>query len=138
MKLRRSGHILIISSLAAYMPYPGLVFYSATKRFLLGFARALRTEMIDYNVNVSCVLPGAVSTQLYTLSESRRKLALRSGIMMPAGKLARKAVNAMLNRRARLVPGTINRISLVLLPLIPHRIIRWLLRHARLLPADKG
>lgn len=137
MKQRRSGHILIISSLAANMPYPGLVFYSATKRFLQSFSRALRTEMIDYNVNVTCVLPGAVSTQLYTLSASDQKKALRSGIMMQPDQLARKAVNALLKRRARLVPGAINRIALVFLRLIPHGLVRLAMRHSRLLPPDK-
>jgi short-subunit dehydrogenase len=37
MKDRRSGNILIISSLAAYMPYPGIAMYNATKLFLKGF-----------------------------------------------------------------------------------------------------
>ncbi len=137
MKQRRCGHILNISSLAAYMPYPGIALYSATKRFLKCFSRALRSEMIEYGVNVSCICPGAVSTQLYSLSDDYHKKALRSGIMMKAEKLARKSVDAMFRRRSWMIPGLFNRISLLFILLVPHGIILLLRRHSKLLPPDK-
>lgn len=138
MKLRRSGHIMYISSLAAYMPYPGIALYSATKSFLKTFSRALRSEMREYGVNVTCVFPGAVSTQLYALSEADHKKALRSGIMMRADKLAKKAVSAMLKRKGRLVPGIFNRISLWMLLMTPHGLIILIRKYSRLLPPDKN
>lgn len=137
MKKRRSGHILNISSLSAFMPYPGIAFYSATKRFLKSFSRSLRTEMIDYNVNVSCVCPGAVSTALYELNDAKRKLAMSTGIMMRAEKLARIAVNAMLSRKSLLIPGLLNRISLLFIYLIPQGIVVLIRRYSKLLPPDK-
>jgi short-subunit dehydrogenase len=137
MKQRRSGHILNISSLAAFMPYPGIAFYSATKSFLKSFSRSLRTEMIDYNVNVTCICPGAVSTQLYELSEAGHKKALRTGIMMPAEKLARSAVNAMLSNKSSWTPGLINRIFLLFTYLVPQGVILLVRRHSKFLPPDK-
>jgi uncharacterized protein len=138
MKQRRSGHILNISSLAAYMPYPGIALYSSTKRFLKSFSRALRTEMIDYGVNVSCICPGAVSTQLYALTDDYHKKALHSGIMMKAETLAHKAVNAMFRRRSWVIPGLFNRISLLFILLVPQGIVLLLRRHSKLLPPDKS
>jgi uncharacterized protein len=136
MKQRRSGHILNISSLATFMPYPGIAFYSATKRFLKSFSRSLRTEMNDYHVNVTCICPGAVSTRLYELGEAEHKRALRTGIMMHADKLAYLAVNAMFRRRSSLIPGFINRVFLVFIYLVPHSLILLIRRRSKFLPPD--
>jgi uncharacterized protein len=137
MKERRSGNILIISSLAAYMPYPGIALYNATKLFLKGFSRALRTEMLDYNVNVTCICPGAVSTNLYTLDEADIKKALKTGIMMQPEKLARKAVKSMIQRKALVIPGFVNRFFLALILFTPHSVISLIRRNSRFLPPDK-
>jgi uncharacterized protein len=137
MKQRRSGHILNISSLAADIPYPGIAFYSSTKRFLKSFSRSLRSEMIAYNVNVTCICPGAVSTHLYELGEAEHKKALRTGIMMRADILAHLAVSAMFHRKSTLTPGFINRIFLFFIYLIPHGLIVLIRRHSKLLPVDK-
>jgi uncharacterized protein len=136
MKQRRSGHILNISSLSAYLPYPGIAFYSATKTFLKSFSRSLRTEMIDYNVNVTCICPGAVSTQLFELNEADHKTALKTGVMMRADNLANIAVKAMFRRKALLVPGFINKIFLLIVALIPNGIIVLFRRYSKLLPPD--
>jgi short-subunit dehydrogenase len=136
MKKRRSGHILNISSLSAYMPYPGIALYSSTKQFLKSFSRSLRTEMIDYNVNVTCICPGAVSTQLYDLSEADRNKAIKLGVMLPADKLARKAVKAMFNCRSLLIPGFINRVFVLVVALVPQSIILLIRRHSRFMPPD--
>lgn len=137
MKKRRSGHILNISSLSAYLPYPGIAFYSSTKRFLKDFSRSLRTEMIDYNVNVTCICPGAVSTSLFELDESKRQKAINSGVMMNAGKLAKKAVNAMFKNKSELVPGFLNQVFILLANFIPYGIIVLIRRYSRFLPPDK-
>jgi short-subunit dehydrogenase len=138
MKRRRNGHILNISSLAAFMPYPGISLYSSTKNFLKSFSRSLRTEMIDYNVNVTCICPGAVSTQLFELSETDHKKAKNWGVMMPAEKLAQLAVGAMFRKKALLVPGFINRFFLIIIYLVPQSLILLIRRYSKFLPPDKN
>jgi uncharacterized protein len=137
MKQKRRGYILNISSLSAYMPYPGIALYSSTKRFLKSFSRSLRTEMLDYNVSVTCILPGAVSTRLYELSEDGHKKALQTGIMMRPEKLAKIAVKAMFRKKSMLVPGLLNRIFLPVIFLIPHGVILFVRRYSKFLPPDK-
>lgn len=136
MKERRYGYILNISSLSAFMPYPGIVLYHATKLFLKGFSRSLRTEMLAYNVNVTCACPGAVSTNLYKLQEKDHKKALRTGIMMNPDQLARKVVRSMFSKRALVVPGFLNRIILFFLFMVPHSVIALIRRLSRFLPPD--
>jgi short-subunit dehydrogenase len=137
MKKRRYGHILNISSLSAFLPYPGIAYYSSTKNFLKSFSRSLRTEMIDYNVNVTCVCPGSVSTRLYDLKDSDRRKALRLGIMMSAEKLASTSVKALFKKKSVIVPGFVNRLTIFIANLVPHSIILLIRRYSKYLPPDK-
>jgi short-subunit dehydrogenase len=54
--------------------------------------------------------------------------------MMPADKLARKAVNALFNRRSVLIPGFMNRVFLLVVALVPQSIILLIRRHSRFMP----
>ena len=83
--LRRStpyiGRILIVSSISAFRPYPGIAIYSASKRYLFDLADALRHELLPWGVTVTCLAPGAVATGLY---ESRVDVnfAKKTGVMV--------------------------------------------------------
>lgn len=134
MKKRRHGYILNMSSLSAWLPYPGIGLYASTKRYLKNFSRALRAELTDYGVQVTVVCPGAVCTNLYDLSDDLKRLAVRLQIMMPPEKLVRKAVRALFRKRAVVVPGLINRIALPIVLLLPVGAVQWLMRKTRLLP----
>lgn len=133
MKKRRQGYILNMSSLSAWMPYPGIGLYASTKRYLKNFSRALRAELSDYHVSVTVVCPGAVCTNLYNLSDRLKKLATRLGIMMLPEKLAEKGIQAMFKRKGMLIPGLINKIALPLIRIIPVNVIYWGLKKGKLL-----
>lgn len=134
MKRCRRGYILNMSSMSAWIPYPGIGVYASSKRYLKNFSRALRSELLDYNVSVTAVCPGAVATNLYNLKDNLKLLAIRLGVMMRPEQLARRGVNAMFRRRAWILPGLVNKIWVPLLLLLPHGLVRWLMRHTGLLP----
>jgi uncharacterized protein len=137
MKTRRHGYILNMSSISADMPYPGITYYSATKRYLKHFSRALRSEMLDYNVSVTCVCPGAVATNLFDREKIDYKKAMRYGLMMKADKVAQAGIRAMFRRRANVTPGLMNRIITFLVRITPAGVILFIKRNTQLLPADK-
>lgn len=64
MKPRGSGHIVNVASVAAKIPFPGGATYAATKSGVFGFSEAIRAELSGSGVEVSCVLPGFVRTDL--------------------------------------------------------------------------
>lgn len=136
MKDRRHGHILNISSISAWMPYPGIALYAGTKQFIKHFSRSLRTEMLDYKVNVTCVCPGAVSTQLYNMDQQGHQRALRAGLMTTPEKLAPLITRKMFQRKALYVPGLINKITLALVTIVPHSIIALIKRHSGHFPME--
>ena len=116
---RGGGYILNVSSISAWMPYPFITVYSATKAFVKVFTKALRTECRGSGVKVATVYFGAVSTSLYDLKDKYRRLALRSGIMISPDKAARRALRMLFAGRSGAVPGVVNGIAIALSPLMP-------------------
>ena len=119
MKRRGSGHILIMSSITAWTPYPTISHYGASKTYLRSFAQSLWYELRDYGVSVTAVFPSAVDTPLYNLDEKPRRWLLRCGVMMTAEDLARKALRAMFRRRRRSIPGLLTKIEYAICAILP-------------------
>jgi NAD(P)-dependent dehydrogenase (short-subunit alcohol dehydrogenase family) len=64
MTLRRSGHIVNIASQAGKAGIPGIATYSATKHAVVGLSEAVKTELRDSGIEISCVMPTVVNTEL--------------------------------------------------------------------------
>lgn len=72
---RKSGHIVINSSLASYVNKPQVTSYSMTKVFLRFFAEMLRLSLKSKNINVTIVNPGYVQTPLIEGYKNSKKTA---------------------------------------------------------------
>mgnify|MGYP002633306476 CR=1 FL=1 len=64
MKSRGSGRIVNIASQAGKAGLPGGATYCATKFAVVGLCDAVRNELYGTGVGVTCVMPGAVATEL--------------------------------------------------------------------------
>jgi short-subunit dehydrogenase len=125
---RQKGFILNVSSITAVMPYPGISLYGPTKAFLRNFTRALRTEMKLYGINVTCLIPGAVDTALYDAGNFNLPLLMKLGIMKKPGAVANAGVRALFKNRAECTPGLLNKLVVLLLPILPHFVISIIYR----------
>lgn len=61
---RDSGHIVNIASQAGKTGVPGIATYSATKHAVVGLSESVRGELRGRNVEISCVMPTVVNTEL--------------------------------------------------------------------------
>ncbi len=120
---RNRGYILNISSLAAEFHYPFISLYAATKAFTKVFTRALRTELKGSGVVASSIYFGAVSTPLYNLSDSLRKLAINLGVMITPQKASKIALKMLFKGRSGKTPGLINKIALLVAKVLPHPVV---------------
>jgi short-subunit dehydrogenase len=134
MRARGRGHILIVSSISAWRDFPGISYYGSSKKYLRGFARALRSELGVYGVNVTCLAPGATATALYDPAVVNVDLARRLGVMMDADRVAAAGVRAMLAGRAECTPGLLNRAMAVLAAATPQPVVDLVRRRAPWLP----
>jgi short-subunit dehydrogenase len=134
MRARGRGHILIVSSISAWRDFPGIGYYGASKKYLRGFARSLRSELGMYGVNVTCLAPGPTATNLYDSTTVPVARAQRLGIMMDAQKVAEAGLRGLFSRRAEVVPGLLARTMSWLSVLVPQWVIDLLRRRAPWLP----
>ncbi len=61
---RRSGHIVVTTSVAGVMPAPWRTAYCGAKHALHGFFEALRLEIWRENIRITMVCPGPVRTRV--------------------------------------------------------------------------
>ena len=61
---QRAAHLVNISSVFGLIGFPGQSAYNASKFAVRGFTEALRHELADSHVKVSCVHPGGIRTNI--------------------------------------------------------------------------
>ena len=131
MKERGCGYILNISSLAAWMSWPGIGMYGNTKRFVRGYSRELRIECQKTGVSVTNAYFGAVDTPLVPLKPSLRKLARALTVMISPEKAVRRALRATFCRCRGTMPGLLNKLFFPIIVILPDFLLGWIYRMAK-------
>ena len=131
MKERGRGYILNISSLAAWMIWPGIGMYGCTKRFVRDYSRELRIECQKTGVSVTNAYFGAVDTPLVPLKDSLRKLARFLTVMIGPEKAVDRALRATFRRRKGTMPGLLNKLFWPAIVILPDCLLGWIYRKAK-------
>ena len=131
MKERKCGYILNISSLAAWMNWPGIGMYGSTKRFVRDYSRELRIECQRTGVSVTNAYFGAVDTPLIGIKPSLKKLARALTVMISPEKAVRRALRATFWRCRGTMPGLLNKIFLPIIIILPDCLLGWIYRMAK-------
>jgi NADP-dependent 3-hydroxy acid dehydrogenase YdfG len=98
MKQQKAGHILNVSSVAAYTITPTTAVYSATKQAVRALSEGLRQEVKPYNIRTTVISPGAIATELPNgVSEPEIAEAVRAfyEIALPAESFAQAVAFAI-------------------------------------------
>ena len=101
---RRSGRIMIVSSLSATTPTPYEAVYGPTKAFDFMFAEALREEMKKYNIVVTALLPGATDSDFHKNAGMGNSVIGR-GHKNDKVEVARQGFEALMNDVDHVVGG---------------------------------
>lgn len=123
-KPRRKGYILNMSSMSAWMAYPGIQTYNATKAFIYNFSKSVWYELYPQGVNITVMTPGAVDTALFGLAPNLRKLAVNLTVSIPPEKLVKRALKRMFQGKKADMPGVLNHLSTPLLKHTPDFLVR--------------
>ncbi len=116
---RKRGKILNVASTAAFFSGPGMATYYASKAFVLSFSEALATEVEGSGVSVTCLCPGATTSEFQQragMSQSK----LMDAAMMSSAQVARAGYKATLRGQRLVIPGAMNAF-LALLPRVLSR-----------------
>lgn len=118
MRSRGAGRILITGSIAGYMPGTFQAVYSATKAFLDSFAIALRHEIQETGVTVTCLMPGATETNFFRRAGMTDTKVGQSEKDDPA-EVARIGFKAMMDGDEAVVTGWQNKMQAALASVLP-------------------
>ena len=131
MKERKCGYILNISSLAAWMSWPGIGMYGNTKRFVRNYSRELRIECQKTGVSVTNAYFGAVDTPLIPIRPSLKRLARALTVMISPEKAVRRALWATFHRCRGTMPGLLNKLFFPFIVILPDCLLGWVYRMAK-------
>ncbi|WP_011582991.1 MULTISPECIES: SDR family NAD(P)-dependent oxidoreductase [Chelativorans] len=118
MRLRNRGRILFTGSIAGFMPGSYQAVYNATKAFVDSFSWALRNELKDTDITVTCLMPGPTDTEFFERAEMTDTKVGSEKKMNPA-KVARIGFEAMMKGEAGVVAGFSNKIQAAMAHLMP-------------------
>ncbi len=118
MRDRGRGRILITGSIAGYMPGTYQAIYNGTKAFLDSFTVALRHELKDTGITVTCLIPGPTETEFFA----------RAGLMdtkvgtekkQPADEVAKVGFDAMMKGDGDAIAGLKNKFQAAMAHVMP-------------------
>jgi short-subunit dehydrogenase len=112
------GRILITGSIAGFMPGSYQAVYNATKAFLDSFSYAIREEIKDSGVTVTCLMPGATDTEFFERADLMDTKIGTAEKMDPAD-VARQGYDAMMEGEGQVITGWKNKMQAAMSHVMP-------------------
>jgi short-subunit dehydrogenase len=112
------GRILITGSIAGFMPGSYQAIYNGTKAFLDSFSFALREELKDTGITVTCLMPGATDTEFFERADMMDTKVGTEKKMDPA-EVAKQGYEAMLNGEGQVITGWKNKMQAAMSHVMP-------------------
>jgi short-subunit dehydrogenase len=122
MRDRRQGRILITGSIAGFMPGTFSAVYNGTKAFIDSFSFALRAELKDSGVTVTCLMPGATETEFFDRA-GMMDTKVGQDTKDDPEEVARVGFDAMMRGEADVVSGWHSKLQTTIANVIPSGIL---------------
>lgn len=122
MRARGQGRILITGSIAGFMPGTYQAVYNGTKAFIDSFSFALRAELKDTGVTVTCLMPGATETDFFERADMLDTKVGQQKKDDPAD-VAKTGFDAMMRGDGDVVSGWQNKLQSAIALLTPSGVL---------------
>lgn len=131
---RPEAHIVNISSMGGFLPVPGQSIYGAAKAAVKLFTEGLHSELLNTNVHVTVVFPGAIGTNIaansgVAMDVSAENASKQSAIKMLAPvKAAQIIIDGIEKNRYRILVGSDSAFMDFLCRLSPERAANFIFK----------
>jgi short-subunit dehydrogenase len=122
MKARGRGRILFTGSIAGFMPGTYQAVYNASKAFIDSFSFALRAELKESGVTVTCLMPGATETEFFERADMADTKVGQGSKQNPAD-VARVGFEAMMRGDGDVVSGWMNKLRSAMASITPSGVL---------------
>jgi short-subunit dehydrogenase len=116
---KKNAYILNIASMASFSPMPYKTVYPASKAFVYSFSRGLDAELKGTGVSVSVAHPGGMKTNSEVTRSIENYNRLIRSTTLSVEKVAQICINCLLKRKRIIIPGFLNKVSWMLLRIVP-------------------
>ena len=123
--MKKGSHLLFLSSASAFLPQPKFAVYSASKAFVLSFARALRRELKSDGISVSVACPGPVDTDFLKLAYAGDFPKKKKPFVAPCDKVCKTVFKKAKKGRAVILPTFSMKFFRIITKILPHSLILW-------------
>ncbi len=132
--LLSKGSLVGVSSIAGYKGLPGRAGYSASKFAIQGFLEVIRIENRKKGLHVMIACPGFTASNIRKVALSKDgspqgETPLDESRLMPAEKVARKIVQAILLKKRTLILTTQGKLTILLNKFLPALMDRVVYNH---------
>jgi short-subunit dehydrogenase len=111
MSSQREGRILITGSIAGLIPGTFQAVYNGSKAFLDSFSLALRNELKDSGVSVTCLMPGPTATEFFERANMQDTPVGQDDGKQDPAEVAQVGFDAAMNGDAKVVSGWKNKLQ---------------------------
>ena len=118
MRARDRGRILFTGSIAGLMPGSFQAVYNGSKAFVDSFSFALRNELKDTGVSVTCLMPGPVDTEFFERADLM-DTKVGQGKKADPAKVAKTGFDAMMKGEGDVVAGFMNKVQAAVAAITP-------------------
>jgi short-subunit dehydrogenase len=118
MRERDRGRILFTGSIAGLMPGTFQAVYNGSKAFVDSFSFALRNELNDTGVTVTCLMPGPVDTEFFERADLM-DTKVGQGKKADPAKVAKTGFDAMMKGEGDVVAGFMNKVQAAIAAVTP-------------------
>jgi uncharacterized protein len=118
MRNRNEGRILLTGSIAGFMPGSFQAVYNGTKAFVDSFSFALRDELKDADITVTCLMPGPTDTDFFERAEME-DTSVGQGKKDDPAMVARVGFKAMMDGDGDVVAGWKNKLQAAMAHVTP-------------------
>lgn len=123
MRNRGRGQILITGSIAGLIPGSFQAVYNASKAFIDSFSFALRNELKDSGVTVTCLMPGPTDTDFFERAGLMDTKVGQDDHKADAADVAKAGYRAMQRGEGDVVAGVGNKLQAAMAAVTPQTVL---------------
>jgi uncharacterized protein len=123
MRIAGAGRILFTGSIAGFMPGTFQAVYNGTKAFIDSFSWALRNELKDTGVSVTCLMPGVTDTEFFERAGLMDTSVGTQENKADPAEVARIGFKAMMDGEGDVVAGLKNKLQVAMAHVTPASVL---------------
>lgn len=122
MVKRNEGKILNVGSIAGEAPGPWQSVYHGTKAFVNSWTAAIRNEVKDTGVSITCLIPGATDTDFFNKADMESSKIVQESKLASPAEAAKDGYDALMSGKGSIISGLKNKLQVGVANVLPDEI----------------